>query len=101
MRAYMFGGVLLTGVLMAASGANAQGRASTVNMSCAQAQSIVARSGAVVLGTGGNTYDRFVNSRAFCTPSEVTKPAWAPTADVRQCFIGYRCEEFSHDIFGR
>lgn len=96
-RACLMTGGLLVGMTMA-SAAHAQNRPNTVNMSCEQAQSIVQRSGAVVLGTGGQSYDRYVRSRAFCTPSEVTKPAWAPTADVAQCFIGFRCEEFSHDI---
>ena len=98
MRAYMFAGGLLASVLIAAPAAQAQGRPNTVNMSCAQAQALVQRSGAIVLGTGGQTYDRYVSSRAYCTPSEITKPAWAPTADTAQCLIGFRCEEYSHDI---
>jgi hypothetical protein len=98
MRVSLISGGLLAGVLFAASAAHAQNRPNTVNMSCAQAQSIVTRSGAIVLGTGGQSYDRYVSSRAYCTPSEITKPAWVPTADVAQCFIGFRCEEYSHDI---
>lgn len=88
--------VASVGLAAASAGvAAAQGRPSTVNMSCAQARGIVASAGAVVLGTGGGTYDRFVNSRAFCTPSERTEPAWVPTRDSGQCFIGYRCEEIT------
>jgi hypothetical protein len=78
-----------------------QARPDTRGMTCAQAQATVRAAGAIVLGTGPSLYDRYVISRGFCTPSEVTKPAWAPTRDDRQCFVGYRCEEFSHDIFGR
>ena len=99
MRAHMIAGGLLAGVLLSASAANAQARPNTVNMSCAQAHGVVMRAGAIVLSTGGQTYDRFVNTRGFCTPSEITKPAWVPTADAPQCFIGCRCEEYSHDIF--
>lgn len=98
MRTHMIAGGVLAGVLLAASAAHAQNRQNTVNMSCAQAQSIVTRSGAIVLGSGGQSFDRFVSSRSYCTPSEITKPAWVPTADVAQCFIGFRCEEYSHDI---
>lgn len=98
MRACMMTGLLAGGLIAASAPAHAQNRPNTVNMSCAQAQAIVKRSGAIVLGTGGQTYDRYVSSRAYCTPSEITKPAWAPTADVAQCFIGFRCEEYSHDI---
>lgn len=81
------------GLLALTGAAFAQGRPNTVNMSCAQARSVVANAGAIVLGTGGQTYDRFVDSRGYCTPSEETDPAFAPTADNRQCFIGYRCRE--------
>ena len=71
----------------------AQPRPSTVNMRCAQAAGIVAARGAVVLGTGGFTYDRFVSDRRFCAITETTEPAWVPAADTPQCFVGYRCKE--------
>jgi hypothetical protein len=79
--------------------AAAQGRPSTTAMSCAQAQASVRAAGAIVLGTGPDLYDRYVISRAYCTPSERTQPAWAPTRDDRQCFIGFRCEEITQDDF--
>lgn len=72
--------------------AEAQSRPSTTRMSCAGARTLVAQRGAIVLGTGPSLYDRYVSSQGFCQPDEITKPAWAPTADNRQCFIGYRCE---------
>ncbi|HEY7386293.1 MAG TPA: hypothetical protein VH743_21750 [Beijerinckiaceae bacterium] len=71
----------------------AQPRPSTVAMSCAQAAGLVASRGAIVLGTGGYTYDRFVAHRGFCLITEMTEPAWVPTRDTRQCFVGYRCKE--------
>lgn len=103
MRQFIIASTALGAVLvaLAAAPAAAQGRPDTAAMTCAQAQGVVRSAGAIVLSAGPNIYDRFVASRAFCTPSEVVKPAWAPTRDDRQCFIGYRCEEFSHDIFGR
>ena len=44
----------------------AQPRPSTVDMRCAQAAGIVAAQGAIVLGTGGFTYDRFVSDVGYC-----------------------------------
>ncbi|MGE3646082.1 MAG: hypothetical protein AB7F96_19735 [Beijerinckiaceae bacterium] len=78
--------------------AMAQGRPDTTRMSCGQARAIVERAGGIVLSTGGHTFDRFVNNRAFCTMTEITKPAFVPTANNPQCFIGYTCEEFERDL---
>jgi hypothetical protein len=80
-------------VLAAATGAAAQPRPSSVAMSCQQAAGLVASQGAIVLGTGGYTYDRFVTDRRFCLRSETTEPAWVPARDTPQCFVGYRCKE--------
>ncbi|HEX2727022.1 MAG TPA: hypothetical protein VHN20_14480 [Beijerinckiaceae bacterium] len=71
----------------------AQPRPSSVAMTCPQAASLVASRGAIVLGTGGYTYDRFVAHRGFCLITEMTEPAWIPTRDTPQCFVGYRCKE--------
>jgi hypothetical protein len=75
------------------TGALAQGRPSSVAMSCRQAAGLVASRGAIVLGTGGHTYDRFVADRRFCLRTETTEPAWVPAGDTPQCFVGYRCKE--------
>jgi hypothetical protein len=83
----------LLGLALIATGAVAQPRPSTVNMLCGQAAAIVAARGAIVLGTGGFTYDRFVADRRFCAITQTTEPAWVPTADMPQCFVGYRCKE--------
>jgi hypothetical protein len=72
--------------------AQAQGRPDSLRMSCASARSLVSTRGAVVLGSGPNLYDRYVATRGFCQRDEITKPSWVPTADTRQCFIGYRCQ---------
>jgi hypothetical protein len=75
-------------------------RPSTVAMSCAQARQLVASRGAIVLGTGGFTYDRFVAHRGFCEfITEITEPAWVPAGDTPQCFVGYRCKEPENDDF--
>jgi len=80
-------------VSMLVTSAVAQPRPSSVQMSCGQAAGLVASRGAVVLGTGGYTYDRFVADQRFCLRSEMTEAAWVPTRDTPQCFVGYRCKE--------
>ena len=91
MRA-LFATLVVCGVVASAP-AFAQGRPNSVNMTCAQARGAVNSAGALVLGTGGSTYDRYVSNRSFCTPSEVTDPGFAPTLDNPQCLVGYLCVE--------
>ena len=66
-------------------------------MTCGQARAFVASRGAAVIGTGGQTYDRFVRDRGFCEVTEVTRTTFVPTRDSPSCFIGYRCIEPSRD----
>lgn len=80
------------GALILSGAALAQNRPSTVNMTCAQAQATVQSAGAIVLGTGGFSYDRFVRNEGMCTAQEIAVPTWAPTRDVAQCMVGYVCE---------
>ncbi len=84
--------LLLSLVLLSTSaGALAQSRAYVQQMSCGQAQGLVASQGAVVLYSGPSAYDRFVTDSSFCVRPERTEPAWIGTADTPQCFVGYRC----------
>ena len=90
---------IVTAALIAASTlglcvsqAAAQGRPPTLNMTGGQAQSLGRSTGAIVLSTGGHTYDRFVAGRRFCAPDEEQIPTWAPTRDAAQCLVGSRCE---------
>lgn len=80
------------GLVASAPSAQAQ-RASTVDMTCRQAQGTVSKAGGIVLGTGGPTYDRFVRDRGFCEVTEITTRALVPTRDTPNCFVGYRCKE--------
>jgi hypothetical protein len=90
MKKLLFSGIALS---LVATSVSAQTRPSSVAMTCRQAAGLVAARGAVVLGTGGYTYDRFVADRRFCLMTEVTEAAWVPTLDTPQCFVGYRCKE--------
>jgi hypothetical protein len=66
-------------------------RASTPSMSCRAAATLVARNGAVVLGTGPDLYDRYVVNESFCPIGYYARPAFLPTRDNAQCYVGYYC----------
>jgi hypothetical protein len=83
-----------------ASSAWAQSRPSTLSMTCAQAAGLVAARGAIVLGTGTYTYDRYVSTRTACLRDEFLDPQCVPTRDSRQCFIGYRCRTGPKELLG-
>ena len=88
---------LATAALMFTTGSMAQSRPSTTALTCRDAAGLVYARGAIVLGTGGNTYDRFVRDRSFCTITEATQRAFVPTRDTPACPVGYRCYEPSRD----
>ncbi|MDH7795477.1 MULTISPECIES: hypothetical protein [unclassified Beijerinckia] len=71
----------------------AQGRPDSLMMTCAQAAGLVRSSGAAVVGTGPRLYDRYVSTKAYCTPMQYIDPAWVATRDVQACNIGYLCKE--------
>jgi hypothetical protein len=80
--------------------AHAQTRPATVDRPCVASQQLVIARGAVVLGTGGYTYDRFVRDRNFCEFNQYIEPAYALSLDTPQCFVGYRCKDGPRDLFG-
>jgi hypothetical protein len=75
------------------SSALAQSRPSTPSMTCNQARRIVFSRGAIVLGTGTYTYDRYVRDRTFCEFNETIEPGFVPTRDTPQCPVGYLCRD--------
>jgi hypothetical protein len=81
-------------LLLMGSDAWAQGRPVSTTLTCARAAGLVASQGAIVLGTGVYTYDRYVSGPNFCVRGEPTEPAWVPTIDNPQCFVGYLCRRF-------
>jgi hypothetical protein len=83
---------LSTLLLLAGMPALAQPRPSTPDRLCAANRQSVTASGAIVLGTGGHTYDRFVRDGGFCQHGEYLEPAFVPSRDSAQCFVGYRCK---------
>ena len=69
----------------------------TSQRTCSANRQLVMRDGAVVLDTGPMTYARFVRSGAECTVDQFPEPAWVPSSNNPQCFIGYRCKDGSDD----
>ena len=84
-------------VLLIGCDAWAQGRPVSTTLTCSRAAGLVASQGAIVLGTGVYTYDRYVSGPNYCVRGEPTEPAWVPTLDNPQCFVGYLCRR----LYGR
>jgi hypothetical protein len=93
--------VLSVSLLALATGAVAQDRPYTPRMSCHEAAALVTARGAVVLGTGPNSYERVVAHGGLCPIEETTAPAWEATADNPRCFVGYRCKDKFNEGDGR
>ena len=88
---------IILSLFIAATGAQAQSRPSTTDMSCNASRQLVFARGAIVLGTGGHTYDRFVRDRTFCQMTEYAQTAFVPSLETPACFVGYRCKEGPRD----
>lgn len=73
------------------------GRPYTPALACTAAHALVSARGAIVLGTGPDLYDRYVSSDGFCQMDEVAMPAFVPSGDSPQCFVGYTCVRKSYN----
>jgi hypothetical protein len=62
-------------------------------MTCEQAATLVQRQGAIVMGLGGDTYDRVVRDDSFCYLGQYTRPLFAPTLNNRACLVGWYCKD--------
>jgi hypothetical protein len=79
--------------ILIASATLAEARPNSLAMSCASTRGLVQNTGAIVIGTGPNLYDRFVMDAGYCTLTQKAEPAWLPTADEPECLVGRRCVE--------
>jgi hypothetical protein len=84
--------------LAAVTTATAQVGPPTSQRTCGANRQLVLRDGAVVLDTSPQTYARFVKSGAECLVGQFPEPAWVPSSNNPQCFIGYRCKDSSDDF---
>lgn len=91
--------ILLSALILASvtTTAMAQAGPPTSQRTCSANRQLVMRDGTVVLDTGPSTYARFVRSGAECTVDQFPEPAWVPSSNNPQCFIGYRCKDGSDD----
>lgn len=87
----------MAGLVLLAAGGSAFARPDTRTMSCAEAQSVVERNGAIVLTTGPHTYDRFVAAGVRCELPYIPRLTYVPTRDEPQCPIGYTCRQNSDE----
>ncbi len=87
--------------LLAGSSGLALARPDSLTMTCAAAAGLVSRSGAVVMGTGPNLFDRYVTSVRYCSGFEQLKPEWIKTKDNPACFVGYTCYVPTRDNYLR
>ena len=83
---------------LASTAATAQVGPPTSQRPCAANRQLVINDGAVVLDTGPSTYARFVNSASKCLVDQFPEPAWVPSSNNPQCFIGYRCKDGNDDF---
>ena len=85
--------VLAAALSLLAAEASAISRYQTTSMSCAKIKAAVNKEGAVILrwqstrNPGLPLYGRFVKSRQYCDPSEVTQFSSVPAADTRSCSV--------------
>lgn len=91
--------ILSSAMFVLMIGAQAQARPSTTSMPCGASQRLVLSNGAVVLGTGGYTYDRFVRDGSFCAIGEYAQQAVVQSLDTPHCFVGYRCKQGRRDFW--
>ena len=78
--------------------ATAQVRTPTSQRTCSANRQLGLRDGAVVLDTSPSTYARFVKNGSECLVGQFPEPAWVPSSNNPQCFIGYRCKDGSDDF---
>ena len=69
----------------------------TTARTCSEDRALVSARGAVTLSTSAMSYGRYVKDGAYCLVDEYPAPAWVPSADNPQCFVGYRCKDGPDD----
>jgi hypothetical protein len=83
--------ILLAAAAMLSFQAVALAVPSSLELTCRQAASLVTSKGAVVLSTSHGVYDRYVSVSSYCETALVAMPAWIPTKDSAECYVGFYC----------
>ncbi|MEZ0170680.1 hypothetical protein [Microvirga sp. TS319] len=95
----MIRSTVVLALTFAATGALAQAGPLTTGRPCEADRALVDSRGAVVLSTGQYTYGRFVRDARYCQVDQYPQPAYVPSDDTAQCFVGYRCADGPDDGF--
>lgn len=69
----------------------ASARTYTTQMTCEQARALVLRDGYAVLYSSPSIYDRYVTNLRYCIVGNELRPAWVPTRDRHDCYVGSTC----------
>lgn len=87
--------ILFAAFVAVASISSAQAATYTTQMTCAAAKGLVDSHGAIVLHASQFIYDRYVSHAGYCSNGgdQTTRPAYVPTKDVAQCWVGYYCAQ--------
>jgi hypothetical protein len=85
-------------LVLISTAATAQVGPPTSQRTCAANRQLVQKEGAVVLDTGPTTYARFVKNSSECLVDQFPEPAWVPSSNNPQCFIGYRCRDSTDEF---
>ena len=88
----------ISALALAATAAAAQVGPPTSQRTCGANRQLVLKEGAVVLDTGPSSYARFVRNGSECAVDQFPEPAWVPSSNNPQCFIGYRCKDGTDDF---
>lgn len=78
--------------------AAAQDGPPTSQRACGANRQLVLKEGAVVPDTGPSTYACFIRNGSECLVDQFPEPAWVPSSNNPQSFIGYRCKDGSDDF---
>lgn len=87
--------VLLT--MAAPAGAGAQGRLQTRSLTCPALKALVAKAGTAILASSEFVYETVHSNGGDCQQDETSAPAYEPTSDERDCFVGWRCKQRNSD----
>lgn len=88
---------LSLGLALAVLPAAAQERPLTRLMTCEAVKRLVARERRIVLATSETAYETVYFESGACRNEVSGRPAFEPTLDDPNCFVGYRCVQRNNE----